>query len=72
MPDARNPHELVVIAIGVWGTVPHSRIAALATLGLLSTVASNDALEAMLEAIAHGKMLTSRLWYSSPTRWRGA
>ena len=62
---------LVVVAVGVWGTVPHSTIAALTALGL-SVAAANAALGAALEAIAHGNMLISRLWHSSPTRWRGA
>ena len=41
VPGARDPHTwtwsfgpLVVVAIGVWGTVPHSTIAALTALGL--------------------------------------
>ena len=73
---ARDPHTwtfdpLVVIAIGVWGTVPHSAIAALTALGL-SVAAANAALGAVLESIAHGNMLISRLRHSSPTRWCGA
>ena len=62
---------LIVIAIGVWGTVPHSTIAALTALGL-SVTAANAALGAALESIAHDNMLISRLRHSSPTRWRGA
>jgi len=62
---------LVVVAIGVWGTVPHSTIAALTALGL-SVAAANAALEAALESIAHDNMLISRLRHSSPTRWCGA
>ena len=55
----------------VWGTVPHSAIAALAALGL-SVTAANAALGAALESIAHDNMLINRLRRSSPTRWRGA
>ena len=61
---------MVVIAVGVWGTVPHSTIAALTSLGL-SVAAANAALGAALESIAHVSMLISRLRHSSPTRWRG-
>ena len=76
VPDARDPHSwtfdpLIVVAIGVWGTVPHSTIAALTALGL-SVTAANAALGAALESIAHDNMLISRLRHSSPTRWRGA
>ena len=73
----RDPHTwtfglLVVVAIGVWGTMmPHSAVAALTALGL-SAAATNAALGAMLESIAHDSMLVSRLRHSSPTRWRGA
>ena len=75
VPSARDPHTwtfdpLVVIAIGVWGTVPHSTIAALTALGL-SVAAANTALCAVLESIAHSNMLISRLRHSSPTRWCG-
>ena len=75
VPGARDPHTwtfdpLVVIAIGVWGTVPHSTIAALTALGL-SVAAANTALCAVLESIAHSNMLISRLRHSSPTRWCG-
>ena len=62
---------LVVVATGVWGTVPHSAIAALTALGL-SVAAANAALGAVLESIAHGNMLISRLRHSTPTRWCGA
>ena len=62
---------LVVVAIGVWGTVPHSTIAALTALGL-SVTAANAALSAALESVAHDNMLISRLRHSSPTRWRAA
>ena len=76
VPGARDPHSwtfdpLVVVAIGVWDTVPHSTVAALTALGL-SVAAANAALGAALESIAHGNMLISRLRHSSPTRWRGA
>ena len=76
VPGARDPHSwtfdpLVVVAICVWGTVPHSTIAALTALGL-SVAAANAALGAALESIAHDNMLISRLRHSSPTRWRGA
>ena len=76
VPGASDPHSwsfdpLVVVAIGVWGTVPHSTIAALTALGL-SVAAANAALGAALESIAHDNMLISRLRHSSPTRWRGA
>ena len=76
VPGAHDPHTwtfdpLVVIAVGVWGTVPHSTIAALTSLGL-SVAAANAALSAALESIAHGNMLISPLRHSSPTRWRGA
>jgi hypothetical protein len=78
VPGARDPHSwtfdpLIVVAIGVWGTVPHSAIAALTALGLsVSVAAANAALGAALESIAHDNMLISRLRHSSPTRWRGA
>ena len=62
---------LVVVAVGVWGTIPRSAIAALTALGL-SVAAANAALGAALESIAHDNMLISRLRHSSPTRWRGA
>ena len=73
--SARDPHTwifdpLVVIAIGVWGTVPHLMIAALTALGL-SVAAANAALGAVLEFIAHSSKLISRLGHSSPTRWYG-
>ena len=73
---ARDPHTwtfdpLVVVAVDVWGTIPHSAIAALTALGL-SVAAANAALGAALKSIAHGNMLISRLRHSSPTRWRGA
>ena len=73
---AHDPHTwtfdpLVVIAVGVWGTVSHSMIAALTSLGL-SAAAANAALGAALESIAHDSMLIGRLRHSSPTRWRGA
>ena len=76
VPGASDPHSwtfdpLIVVAIGVWGTVPHSTIAALTALGL-SVTAANAALGAALESIAHDNMLISRLRHSSPTRWRGA
>ena len=76
VPDAHDPHTwtfdpVVVIAVGVWGTMPHSAIAALTSLGL-SVAAANTALGAALESIAHDNMLISRLRHSSPTRWRGA
>ena len=76
VPGARDPHTwtfdpLVVIAIGVWGTVPHSTIAALTALGL-SVAAADAALGVVLEFIAHSNMLISRLRHSSPTRWCGA
>ena len=76
VPGASDPHSwtfdpLIVVAIGVWGTVPHSTIAALTALGL-SVTAANAALSAALESIAHDNMLISRLRHSSPTRWRGA
>ena len=76
IPGARDPHSwtfdpLIVVAIGVWGTVPHSTIAALTALGL-SVAAANAALGAALESIAHDNMLISRLRHSSPTRWCGA
>ena len=76
VPGAHDPHTwtfdpLVVIAVGVWGTVPHSTIAALTSLGL-SVAAANAALGAALESIAHGNMLISRLRHSPPARWRGA
>ena len=72
VPNARDPHTwtfdpLVVIAIGMWGTVPHSTIAALTALGL-SVAAVNAALGAVLESIAYSNMLISRLRHSSPTR----
>ena len=75
VPSARDPHTwtfdpLVVVAIGVWGTVPHSTIAALTALGL-SVAAANTALCAVLGSIAHSNMLISRLRHSSPTRWCG-
>ena len=75
-PGARDPHTwtldpLVVVAVGVWGTITHSAIAALTPLGL-SVAAANAALGAALEYIAQVNMLISRLRYSSPTRWRGA
>ena len=69
LPSTFNP--LVVIAVDVWGTVPHSMIAALTSLGL-SVAAANAALGAPLESIEHVNMLMSRLRHSSPTRWRGA
>ena len=64
IPGAHDPHTwtfgpLVVIAVGVWGTVPHSTIAALTSLGL-SGAGANAALGAALESIAHGNMLISR------------
>ena len=77
VPDAHDPHTwtfdplLVVVAIGVWGTISHSAIAALTALGL-SVAAANAALGAALESIAHDNMLISGLRHSSPTRWRGA
>ena len=76
VPGARDPHSwtfdpLVVVAIGVWGTVSHSTVAALTALGL-SVAPANAALGAALESIAHDNMLISRLRHSSPTRWRGA
>ena len=76
VPGARDQHPwtfdpLIVVVIGVWGTAPHSSIAALTALGL-SVTAANAALGAALESIAHGNMLISRLRHSSPTRWRGA
>ena len=78
VPGARDPHHtwtfdpLVVIAVGVWGTVPHSSaIAALTALGL-SVAAANAALGAVLKSIAHDNMLISRLRNSSPKRLRGA
>ena len=65
VPGARDPHSwtfdpLGVIAVGVWGTIPHSTIAALTALGL-SVAAANAALGAALESIAHGNMLIGRL-----------
>ena len=65
VPGARDPHSwtfdpLVVVAIGVWGTVPHSTVAALTALGL-SAAAAHAALGAALEFIAHATMLISRL-----------
>ena len=76
VPGARDPHSwtfdpLVVVAVGVWGTIPHSTIATLTALGL-SVAATNAALGAALESIAHDSMLISRLRHSPPTRWRGA
>ena len=76
VPGAHDPNTwtfdpLVVITVGVWGTVPHSTIAALTSLGL-SMAAANAALGAALESIAQNNMLISRLRHSSPTRWRGA
>ena len=76
VPGARDPHTwafdpLVVIAIGLWSTVPHSAIAALNALGL-SVAAVNAALGAVLESIVHDNMLISRLRHSPPTRWCGA
>ena len=73
---ACDPHKwtfdpLVVIAIDVWGTVPHSTIAALTAPGL-SVATTNAALSAVLESIAHGNMLISRLRHLSPTRWCGS
>ena len=75
VPGARDPHTwtfdpLVVIEIGVWGTMPHSTIVALTALGL-SVAAANAALGAVLESVAHCNMLISRLRHSSPTRWCG-
>ena len=75
IPGARDPHTwtfdpLVVVAIGVWGTVPHSTIAALTALGL-SVAAANATLGAVLESIAHSNMLIRRLRHSLPTRWCG-
>ena len=57
VPGAHDPHTwtfdpLVVIAVGVWGTAPHSTIAALTALGL-SVAVANAALRAALESIAH-------------------
>ena len=71
-PGASDPNSwtfdpLIVVAIGVWGTVPHSTIAALTAHGL-SVTAANAALGAALESIAHDNMLISRLRHSSPTR----
>ena len=78
VPCARDPHSwnfdslvVVVVAVGVWGTITHSTIAALTALGL-SVTAANAALGAALESIAHGNMLISRLRHSPPKRWRGA
>ena len=73
---ARDPRTwtfdpLVVVAVGVWDTVPHSTIAALTVLGF-SVAAANAAFGAVLESVAHDNMDISRLRDSSPTRWRGA
>ena len=75
VPGTRGPHTwnvdpLVVIAIDVWSTAPHSTIATLTALGL-SVAAANAALGAVLESIARGNMLISRLLHSPPTRWCG-
>ena len=76
VPGARDPctwtfDPLVVVAIGVWGTVPHSAIAALTAIGI-SVAAANTALCAVLESVAHRNMLISRwLRHSPPTRWCG-
>ena len=65
VPDAHDPHTWTfdpfeVVAIGAWGTIPHSTIAALTALDL-SVAAANAALGAALESIAHDNMLISRL-----------
>ena len=72
VPGARDPHSwnfdpLVVVAVGVWGTIPHSAIAALTALGL-SVAAANAALGAALQSIAHGNMLISRLRHTRHRR----
>ena len=53
VPGACDPHSwtvgpLVVVVVGVWGTVSHSAIAALTALGL-SVAAINTALSAVLD-----------------------
>ena len=61
---------LLVIAVGIWGTIPHSTITSLQQLGC-SVVDSHRTLDAMLLAVADTNLLISRLRHSTESRWTG-